>query len=269
MRAVWTGRLQFSLFDFPIKLYAATESNSLSLNIIHAACQSRVKYEKRCPVHGPVLEGEIGKAYEYEKGKYISITEQELEKIAPKSDRSLGIQLFVAQTALNPLIFEKPYYMAPDGPIAREAYDTLCQSIDSSEKYGIGKLVMRRKESLVALWVKEKTIVVSTLRYNNEIRGTEPLHELDGNRKKNKEDIKMATELIERHTKKFRYKSYKDGYQEKMITLVKKKVETLRSAEQTALSEELASVSSSKTSASKKRDMAKAPRTTKKQRKTG
>lgn len=272
MRALWTGRLQFSLFDFPIKVYSATQSNDLSLNMLHAPCQSRIKYEKRCPVHGPILEGEITKGYEYEAGKFVTFSDAELEALAPKTQRSLEVLFFVPQTVLEPLLFDTPYYMAPDGPLAREAFNNLREAMRNSGKYGIGHMVMNRKQHLVALWVKENAIVVSTLRYENDVRDVALLDELKAANKKNKEEIQMASELIDKHTKKFRLKSFKDGYQEKLLALIKSKVAKLQAAEQMKEVETMATYATavSGNGAPVKRGMEKAPPAEKKsRRKTG
>jgi DNA end-binding protein Ku len=233
MRALWNGRLQFSLFDIPVKIFAATQNDEVTFNTLHAPCQSRIQLEKRCPVHGPVLDEEVVKGFEYEKGRFVTVTDEDLKRANPEADHSLTLLQFVEKEALDPLLFANAYYMLPDGRLAADAYTTLRESIRNTGKYGIGKIVMRRHEFLVALWVKDNTIVVSTLRYNDEIRNTASIGEWNGVRK-NKEEIKMAEELIARHTKKLRLKSFKDTYQERLVAMLKKKVAQLQKAEQEA-----------------------------------
>jgi len=232
MRALWNGRLQFSLLDIPVKIYSATQNEEIAFNTLHAPCLSRIKMEKRCPLHGPVLDDEIVKGYEYENGKYVTVSEDDLKAVAPDGDHALAVVQFVEKEALDPLHFDTSYFMAPDGPLATEVYATLRESIRNTGKYGIGKIVMRKKESVVALWVKENAIVVSTLRHWNEMRNTELIGELSGLKSKNKEEIKMAEDLIERHTKKLRLKSFKDSYQERLLTMLKEKVAAVKQAEQ-------------------------------------
>ncbi|MDZ7292169.1 MAG: Ku protein [candidate division KSB1 bacterium] len=232
MRALWNGRLQFSLFDIPVRIYSATQSVEVTFNSLHAPCLSRIKLEKRCPLHGPVLDEEVVKGYEYESGKFVPVTEEDLEKVNPEADHALTLLQFVEKDALDPLHFDTSYYMAPDGPLAAEVYATLRESIRHSGKYGIGKIFMRRRESLVALWVKDNAIVVSTLRYANELRNTELIGELNGLKSKNKQEIKMAEELIARHSKKLRLKSFKDSYQERLLAMLKDKVAQVKKVEQ-------------------------------------
>jgi DNA end-binding protein Ku len=277
MRALWNGRLQFSLFDIPVKIYAATQSDEVSFHTLHAPCQSRIKMEKRCPIHGPVLEEEIVKGYEYEKGKFVVVAEDDLQRANPDADHTLALLQFVDKEALDPLLFSTPYYMVPDGPIAADVYATLRESIRKSGKYGIGKIVMRRREFLVALWVKENALIVSTLRYEHEVRNLASIGELNGV-KKNKEEIKMAEDLITRHTKKLRLKSFKDSYQERLVAMLKKKVAQIQKAEQEAESvvgrereaekayEEIAATTANAAPAAK-RKMAKAPATSKAEKK--
>lgn len=283
MRALWNGRLQFSLFDIPVKIFSATQNDEITFNSLHAPCLSRIKMEKRCPLHGPVLEEEVVKGYEYENGKFVTISEDDLKKAAPEVDHSLAIVQFVEKDALDPLHFDTSYYMAPDGPLATEVYATLRESIRNTGKYGIGKIVMRRKEFLVALWVKENAIVVSTLRAWNEVRNTELIGELNGLKSKNKEEIKMAEDLIERHTKKLRLKSFKDSYQERLLAMLKEKVAEVKQGEQpvtettaplgeeTPSPEELLSTETGMeaplATAPLKRKMAKAPLTSKTEKK--
>lgn len=235
MRALWNGRLQFSLFDIPVKIYSATQNEEITFNTLHQPCLSRIKMEKRCPLHGPVLDDEIVKGYEYENGKYVTVSEEDLQKAAPDVDHALAIVQFVEKDALDPLHFDTSYFMAPDGPLATEVYATLRESIRNTGKYGIGKIVMRKKETVVALWVKENAIVVSTLRNWNEVRSTELIGELGNLKSKNKEEIKMAEDLIERHTKKLRLKNFKDSYQERLLTMLKEKVAEVKRVEPTTL----------------------------------
>jgi len=274
MRALWNGRLQFSLFDIPVKIFSATQNDEVTFNSLHAPCLSRIKMEKRCPAHGPVLDEEIVKGYEYENGKYVTVSEEDLQKINPDVDHSLAVLQFVDKDALDPLHFDTSYYMAPDGPLATDVYATLRESIRNSGKYGIGKIVMRRREILVALWVKENAIVVSTLRQWNEMRNTELIGELNGHKAKNKEELKMAEELITRHSKKLRLKSFKDTYQERLLIMLKAKVAEVKKSEieatapeqepkfeDTVLSEALLEA------ATAKRKMEKAPPATKTEKK--
>jgi DNA end-binding protein Ku len=263
MRALWNGRLQFSLFDIPVKIFSATQSDDITFNSLHAPCLNRIKMEKRCPLHGPVLDEEIVKGYEYENGKFVTVTEEDLKELNPETDHSLAIVQFADKEALDPLNFDTSYYMAPDGPLATEVYATLRESIRGSGKYGIGKIMMRRKEFVVALWVKENAIVVSTLRGWNEVRSTELIGELNGVKSKNKEEIKMAAELIERHTKKLRLKSFKNSYQERLLAMLKEKVAAVKQTEGTEITvprgEDEAAGDISTETATMKRKMAKAP----------
>jgi len=275
MRALWNGRLQFSLFDIPVKIFSATQSDEITFNSLHAPCLSRIKMEKRCPTHGPVLDDEVVKGYEYENGKYVTVTEEDLSKANPAVNHSLAILQFVEKEALDPMHFDTSYYMAPDGPLATEVYATLRESIRSANKYGIGKIFMRRREFLVALWVKENAIVVSTLRSWNEVRNTELIGELNGLKSKNKEEIKMAGELIERHTKKLRLKNFKDSYQERLLAMLKEKVAQAKQTEpapaetmgegEPAVTEPAAEIPTA--AAPLKRKMAKAPLTAKTEKK--
>ena len=235
MRALWNGRLQFSLFDIPVKIYSATQNEEITFNTLHQPCLSRIKMEKRCPLHGPVLDDEIVKGYEYENGKYVIVSEDDLQQVAPTGDHALAIVQFADKDALDPLHFDTSYFMAPDGPLATEVYATLRESIRNTGKYGIGKITMRKKELVVALWVKENAIVVSTLRQWNEVRSTEVIGELNNLKGKNKEEIKMAEDLIVRHTKKLRLKSFKDSYQERLLAMLKNKVAEVKQVEPSVL----------------------------------
>ena len=235
MRALWNGRLQFSLFDIPVKIYSATQNEEITFNTLHQPCLSRIKMEKRCPLHGPVLDDEIVKGYEYENGKYVIVSEDDLQQVAPAGDHALAIMQFADKDALDPLHFDTSYFMAPDGPLATEVYATLRESIRNTGKYGIGKITMRKKELVVALWVKENAIVVSTLRQWNEVRSTEVIGELNNLKGKNKEEIKMAEDLIVRHTKKLRLKSFKDSYQERLLAMLKNKVAEVKQVEPSVL----------------------------------
>ena len=276
MRALWSGRLQFSHLDFPVKIYSATQSEEVHFNTLHSACGARIKHEKRCPTHGPVLEEEIVKAYEYDKGKYVTLSDKELDSLAPKSERALELLMFVEPPALDPLIFDTPYYLMPDGPIAAATYGTLREAMRESGKYGIGKVVMRRKEYLVALWCKDQALVASTLRYDNEVKSADLFDDLHGADKKNKEEIRKTAEVITQHTKKFRHKNFKDGYQERLLALIKRKVEEMHAAEQVQAPAEVSPLeavpvppATNGNTQPPKRGLVKAPPAKKQKRKTG
>jgi DNA end-binding protein Ku len=219
------------------------------------------------------------KGYEYENGKFVTVTEEDLQKINPDADHALAVLQFIDKEALDPLNFDTSYFMAPDGPLAAEVYATLRESIRNCGKYGIGKISMRRREFLVALWVKENAIVISTLRQASEMRSSELIGELGSAKSRNREEIKMAEDLIERHTKKLRLKSFKDTYQERLLAMLKDKVAAAKLAEQPAMietsSEEkpveqpsvIEPAAASTETAPMKRKMAKAPLPAKEEKK--
>src|SRR5262249_25789925 len=145
----------------------------VSLNQLHKGCHQRVRQQLICPEHGPLERDDIVKGYEYEKDRYVVIAEEDLEKIKLETTKTVELIQFVASGELNPIFFNTPYYVAPDGPVAEEGFRVIHEAMRQVQKIGIGRVVMSGKEQIVALQVEDKGFVMNTLYHEAEVRNPE------------------------------------------------------------------------------------------------
>src|SRR4249920_3456604 len=197
-RPTWKGFLKISLVNIPIRVFPATDSAAtISFNQLHAECQTRIQQKRWCPhCEREVPMSEIVKGYEFEKGRYVVMDEEDLSKVRPESTRVIDLVQFTDAAAIDPIYFERPYYLAPDGPMAREAFAVMREGMKG--KAGIGKLALYGREYLVAVQPRDKGLVMYTMRRANEIRSMDAIDELSGVPSKVKpEEIKLAKQVIE------------------------------------------------------------------------
>ena len=196
-RPTWKGFLKISLVNIPIRVFPATDSAAtISFNQLHGECQTRIQQKRWCPhCEREVPLSEIVKGYEFEKGRYVVMDEEDLAKVRPESTRVIDLVQFTEVEAIDPIYVERPYYLAPDGQMAPEAFAVMREGMKG--KAGIGKLALYGREYLVAVQPNEKGLVMYTLRRANEVRSMDNIEELDGVPAKIKPDeIKLAKQVI-------------------------------------------------------------------------
>src|SRR5919206_3151813 len=178
-RPTWKGYLKVSLVNIPIRVFPATDSAAtISFNQLHAECQTRIQQKRWCPhCQREVPLSEIAKGYEFEKGRYVVMTEDDLAKVRPESTRVIDLVQFTEAQAIDPIYVERPYYLAPDGQMALEAFAVIREGMKG--KAGIGKLALYGREYLVAVQPREKGLVMYTMRRSAEVRSMENIEELD------------------------------------------------------------------------------------------
>src|SRR4029078_6463385 len=197
-RATWKGFLKISLVNIPIKVFPATESSgTISFNQLCGECQTRIQQKRWCPhCEREVPHSEIVKGYEFEKGRYVVLSEEDVEKVRPKSTRVIDLVQFTDAAAIDPILIERPYYLAPDGGMATEAFAVMREGMKG--KAGIGKLALYGREYLVAVQPRERGMVMYTMGHANEVRSMDNIEELDNVPSKIKPDeIKLAKQVIE------------------------------------------------------------------------
>src|SRR5919108_5099733 len=178
-RATWKGFLKISLVNIPIKVFPATESSgTISFNQLHGECQTRIQQKRWCPnCNKEVANTELVKGYEFEKGRYVVLTEEDIAKVRPESTRTINLVQFTEADALDPIYFERPYYLAPDSQVAADAFAVIREGM--AGKVGIGKLALYGREYLVAVQPREKGLMMYTLRQADEIRSMSEVSELE------------------------------------------------------------------------------------------
>jgi DNA end-binding protein Ku len=224
-RPTWKGFLKISLVNIPIRVFPATDSAAtISFNQLHAECQTRIQQKRWCPkCEREVPNSEIAKGYEFEKGRYVVMEEDDIAKVRPESTRVIDLVQFADASSIDPIYVERPYYLAPDGNMALEAFAVMREGMKG--KAGIGKLALSGREYLVAIQPKEKGLVMYTLRHANEVRSMENIEELDNVPAKIKPDeIKLAKQVIENFEGELDLREYRDEYQEELRRIIDAKI---------------------------------------------
>jgi DNA end-binding protein Ku len=224
-RPTWKGFLKISLVNIPVRVFPATDSAAtISFNQLHAECQTRIQQKRWCPhCEREIPMSEIAKGYEFEKGRYVVMTEEDVSKVRPESTRVIDLVQFTDIAAIDPIYVERPYYLAPDGTIATEAFAVMREGMKG--KAGIGKLALYGREYLVAVVAKEKGLVMYTLRHAKEVRSMDAIDELQTVPAKVKPaEIKLAQQVIENFQAELNWDEYRDEYQEELQRIIDAKI---------------------------------------------
>jgi len=224
-RPTWKGFLKISLVNIPIRVFPATDSAAtISFNQLHAECQTRIQQKRWCPhCEREVPMSEIAKGYEFEKGHYVVVSEDDMAKVRPESTRVIDLVQFTEASAIDPIYVERPYYLAPDGPMAKEAFAVMREGMKG--KAGIGKLALYGREYLVAVQPREKGLVMYTMRHAAEVRSMDNIEELEGVPTKIKPDeIKLAKQVIGNFEAALDLTEYRDEYQDELQRIIDAKV---------------------------------------------
>ena len=224
-RPTWKGFLKISLVNIPVRVFPATDSAAtISFNQLHAECQTRIQQKRWCPTcDREVPMSEIAKGYEFEKGRYVLMNEDDMAKVRPESTRVIDLVQFTDAAAIDPIYVERPYYLAPDGNMASQAFAVMREGMKG--KAGIGKLALYGREYLVAVQAKDNGLVMYTLRHAKEVRSMDQIDELQTVPAKVKpEEIKLAKQVIENFEGTLDWEEYRDEYQEELQRIIDAKV---------------------------------------------
>ena len=171
--SIWKGHLTFGLVSFPVRLFTAARSESISFNQLHKEDNSRIKQVIYCQAEDkPIPRDEIVKGYEYEKGKYVVIEDEDIKKVAPKTAKVMEIQEFVKADDVDPVFLESSYYMAPDEG-GEKPYALLFEALKQTKYFGVAKVAMHNREHVVILRPGERGMVLHTMYYADEVRRSE------------------------------------------------------------------------------------------------
>jgi DNA end-binding protein Ku len=224
-RATWKGFLKVSLVNIPIKVFPATESSgTMSFNQLHGECQTRIKQKRWCEhCNREVPNSEIVKGYEFEKGRYVVLSDDDFDKVRPESTRVIDLVQFADESAIDPMYVDRAYYLAPDGGVAADAFAVMREGMQG--KVGVGKLALYGREYLVAVKPHDKGIVMYTLHHAAEIRGIEQVEELNSvPTKVRPEEIKLAKQVIQTFDAPLNLSDYRDEYREGLQKIIDAKI---------------------------------------------
>jgi DNA end-binding protein Ku len=225
-RPTWKGYLKISLVNIPIKVFPATDASAtLSFNQLHGECQTRIQQKRWCPTcEREVPNTDIVKGFEFEKGRYVVIDEEDVEKVRVESTRVISLEKFTDDTAIDPIYLERPYYLAPDGPVARDAFAVIREGMQG--KAGIGKVALYGREYLVKVQPREQGLVMYTLRHAAEIRSMDAIDELAEMPAKVKpEEVKLAKQVMATFEGTVDLQEYRDDYQVGLREIIDAKIE--------------------------------------------
>ncbi len=224
-RATWKGFLKVSLVNIPIKVFPATESSgTISFNQLHNACQTRIQQKRWCPsCNKEVANTEIVKGYEFEKGRYVVLSEDDIDKVRPSSTRVIDLVQFDDVGALDPMYVDRTYYLAPDGQVAADAFAVMREGMKG--KIGVGKLALYGREYFVAVKPHDRGLVMYTLHHAAEIRSMDGIEELAAIPTKVKpQEVQLAKQVIGTFEKKLDLKEYRDEYRDGLQRIIDAKI---------------------------------------------
>jgi DNA end-binding protein Ku len=224
MRSMWKGSVSFGLVTIPVKLYAATETKDVRFNLLHEECRTPVQYRKWCPsCDREIAQDEIVKGYEYERGRYVMVTDQDFEAMPVAAAHTLDIVDFVQLEQIDPIYFEKTYYLEP-GEGGAKAYALLRRAMEMTGRIAICRVVIRSKESLAAIRVFQNGVLaMETMHFPDEIRSPAGLTGIIEPELRAQE-IEMATNLIASLSGEFRPEKFQNEYREALLELIEAKV---------------------------------------------
>jgi len=223
-RPIWSGHIRLSLVSVPVKLYAATRTGGrIAFHQVHEPSGKRVRYQKIVPGIGPIDTDEIVKGFELERGRYVLLDPEEVESLKLEAKKTLDLVQFVSQGEIDPIWFDRPYYVVADGELAEEAYGVIRDALRESKRLGLGQLVMRGREYIAALKPCGRGLLLETLRFADEVREAAPFFaDMDAG-KADRDLLSLAEELIERKTAPFRPEAFRDRYTEAVREIIEAK----------------------------------------------
>lgn len=224
MHTIWKGSISFGLVNIPIKLHTATEDKDIKLRNLHKKCHSPVKYEKVCPVCDVEISNEdIVRAYEYAKGKFVVLEDEELEGLKKENEeKAVEILDFVKMDTIDPLYYNRSYFMSPNEG-GSKAYSLLRKALEESGKVGLAKIIIRSKEQMAVIRVYENTLVMETIHFPDEVRSAGDVPNVPAEDNITKKELDTAILLIDQLTTEFEPSKYTDDYRVALLELIESK----------------------------------------------
>ena len=223
-RPIWRGQIRLGLVSIPVELFSATRSGaSIQFHQVHEPSGKRIKYEKVVPGIGPVDRDEIVKGYEVSKGHYVLLDPEEIESVKLESRKTLDLVQFVDIADIDPVYFDKPYYVVPADDLAEEAFVVIREALRRAKKIGVGQLAMRGQEYVVALKPCGRGMLIETLRYDDEVNRANSYFRDIGDTKPDPDLLDMAATLIERKVGEFDAKEFHNRYVDALKKLIAEK----------------------------------------------
>ena len=223
-RSMWKGHISFGLVNIPVKLFSATSGEELSFRFLHAEDKSPISYERVCQKEGKEVPWEeIVKGYEYQKGKFVVLTDEDFKRADVEATRTVDILDFVDADEVDMMYFDKPYYLAPDRG-GEKPYVLLREALAATGRVGIAKVVIRTRQHLAAVKPSGNALVLNLMRFHDEIVDAGEL-DLPESADLDRRELQMAEQLIENLTEPFEPTKYTDDYREELLKVIHEKLE--------------------------------------------
>lgn len=230
-RPVWSGSISFGLVTIPVKLFVAVREKTLHFRSLHDQDRAPLKQKLVCSADGKEVHREhIVKGFEVEKDSYVVVRQEELDSVAPKATKTIDIQDFVALGEIDPVYFDRSYYVSPK-PEGAKPYRLLLEAMNKSKKVAIARIVMHNKEYLAALRPHEAddadqpVLVMETMHFDDEVVSAGAVPDADHKPRVDDRELKMAQALIDSLTTEFKPQKYHDEYREKVMEMIERKAE--------------------------------------------
>jgi DNA end-binding protein Ku len=221
-RAIWSGSISFGLVSVPVRMYSAVEERDLHFHYVHAPDGSRIGYEKVCKEEGrPVPDSEIVRAFEWEKGEYVYMSDEDFEAAAPEALKTIDIKDFVPYEEIDPIYFERTYYLGPDEG-GEKVYALLVEAMEETNLAAIAKYVMRNKQHLGCLRIRERAITLEKMFFADEIRPVEDIAVPD-KAEIDERELEMARQLIASFSGSLGVTKYEDTYRDALCEIIRAK----------------------------------------------
>jgi DNA end-binding protein Ku len=227
-RAIWTGSIGFGLVNVPVRMYSAIEEHDLHFHYVHAPDGSRIAYQKVCRAEDrPVPDEEIVKAFEFEKGEYVYMTDEDFEAAEAEGGRTIDIRVFVPYEEIDPIYFERTYYLGP-GENGEKVYALLLNAMERAGLAAVAKYVMRDRQHLGCLRVRDGVITLERMHFADEVRATDEIAPKEA--KVEKQELDMAAQLVEQYKGEFEPEKFRDTYRDALCEIInaKRKGEVVR-----------------------------------------
>lgn len=224
MHTVWKGSISFGLVNIPVKLHTATENKDIKLRQLHKECHTPISYQKVCEgCKKEVKSEDIVKAYEYSKNKFVILDNEELENLKKENeDKAVEIIDFVKLEEIDPIYFERTYFLAPDSG-GGKAYSLLREALKESGKIGVAKIIIRSKEQLAVVRVYKDTLVMETIHFPDEVRSAKDVPNIPAEKTVVKKELDTALMLVDQLTTTFEPEKYTDDYRTALMELIEDK----------------------------------------------
>ena len=264
-RSMWRGAIQFGLVTIPVKLYLATEQGGIGFNLLHASCLNRIQMKVYCPYHDEIIpRSETVRGYEWSKGKYVVVTEEDIDSVPLKTMRAIEIEMFIAASrdSSGTQFVKQAYYLEPE-QIGAKAFYLLKSVLAEQNKSAICKIVLKDREQLAALNPFSKTMLLTTLHWPDEVRAMDELNLPEDEIEIKASEKKMAEQLVASMTGDFSADDYQDDYRQALMAVIERKVagekpEPAARTEPTNITDLMAALEASVAAARSERTAAKA-----------